>query len=381
MEEGIDLFMKLAYITDLEPQSSGGGSYAVNWHAWRQLERHFEAVYVGPVRIKGGCLETWVSKLRRRVLGWPGRFAHFSEGALTGCAREVERRLPRDVDALVFRSAASWCRVRPVVPYFVYLDACFDTFFHNTFRPADFDSSDLSRIWREEADFLEGASGVFFECQWGMDRAIEAYGLRGKHYWALGRGGVIEPPDVDAWDGTSLSLVTMAMKFRQKGGDLVLEAYKILKPKFPGLSWHIIGGPPEGDWESEDGIYYEGVIRPDEPQGMERLRALLAQAFLLVHPTREDVSPLVVTEVSYFGCPSISVNRFALPELILDGKTGFLLDAPVTSEALASAIETLLGDRVRYVEMRREARRHAMDHYQWDVVGDRMASLIKEALL
>jgi hypothetical protein len=49
------------------------------------------------------------------------------------------------------------------VKYFVYLDVAFHTFFFNTFRIEDFSRDDLERIWREEAAFLEGASGVFFD--------------------------------------------------------------------------------------------------------------------------------------------------------------------------------------------------------------------------
>jgi glycosyltransferase involved in cell wall biosynthesis len=83
-----------------------------------------------------------------------------------------------------------------------------------------------------------------------------------------------------------------------------------------------------------------------------------------------------VTEAAYFGCPSISVNRFALPELVLDGKTGLLLEPPVTAENLATAIESLLKDRERYLEMRRQAREYAMEHFQWDRIGDVMAATI-----
>jgi glycosyltransferase involved in cell wall biosynthesis len=101
---------------------------------------------------------------------------------------------------------------------------------------------------------------------------------------------------------------------------------------------------------------------------------------LLVHPTREDTSPLVVTEAAYFGCPSISVNQFALPELVLDGKTGLLLEAPVTAPRLAAAIEELIVDRTRYLEMRKQARRHAMGSYQWDRIGDTMAGVMRERM-
>lgn len=371
---------RLLFVSDLELRPSGGGSYAVNWHAHRQLQKHFSVTYGGPLVPRPPLRQVLASKVRRRLLRRPGRFACFSPETLDRNAAMVAELVTADHNGIVFRSATRWCRYQPRVPYFVYLDAVFHTFFHNTFRPSDFVKTDLERIWREEADFLEGAAAVFFESRWGLEKAREAYGLQGGHYFAVGRGGVVEPPGAVAAERSGLMLLTMAMKFRQKGGDLVLEAYRRLKPRFPGLSWHIIGAPPEGDWKGLEGIVHEGVLRPDNPADGKRLRDLLSQAFLLLHPTREDVNPLVPTEAAYFGCPCISVNRFALPELVLHGETGLLLDPPVTPEALTAAIAGLLENQEAYRRMRVRARDHALQHSTWDRIGDTMASVIRSRL-
>jgi glycosyltransferase involved in cell wall biosynthesis len=175
-------------------------------------------------------------------------------------------------------------------------------------------------------------------------------------------------------------LVSIAMKFRQKGGDVVLEAYRALKPRFPDLTWHIVGGPPEGDWETLGGITHEGVLDPEDPVQLARLRSLLADAFLLVHPTREDTSPLVLTEAAYFGCPAVSVNRFAIPELVADGETGCLVEFPPAAGPVAAAIAGMLEDLPRYRRLRAEARRQAVERYAWERIGDTMADEIRRHL-
>lgn len=370
---------RLVYISDLERRLSGGGSYAVNWHAFDQLHRRFTATYAGPLTPRPLWMETTVSKFRRRVLHRRGRFSYFSPATLD---RNAAMAVPymRGADGIMFRSATRWCRCRPAVPYFIYLDVVFHTFFHNTFGAVDFDTADIERIWREEAEFLEGAAGVFFESRWGLEEARRAYGLRGSHYSAPGRGGLMDPPAEDTWNAGSRKLVSMAFNFRQKGGDITLGAYKILKPRFPSLTWHIVGGPPAGDWRSVPGISFEGTLRPDVPAERERLRVLLAEAFLLVHPTREDTSPLVLTEAAYFGCPAISVNSFAIPELVKHGRSGLLVDPPVTSDAVAEAITVLLEDRDRYLDMRKEARSTALAEHTWDRIGTVMCDRIEESL-
>lgn len=367
----------VVYISDLEQRLSGGGSYAVNWHAFAQLSKRFKTGYAGPLVPRPPLIESFVSKLRRRILHRPGRFAYFSPATLEGNAAMASRYFD-GADAVVFRSATRWCHCRPTVPYFVYLDVVFHTFFHNTFDQRDFDAGDLDRIGREEAAFLEGASAVFFESQWGLDKARAAYSLRGGHYSAPGRGGVIEPPAADTWDGSSRELVSMAFDFRQKGGDLTMEAYRLLKPRYPALSWHIVGAPPEGDWQSIGGIQYEGKLSPDIPAERERLRQLLSDAFLLVHPTREDTSPLVLTEAAYFGCPSVSVNAFAIPELVEDGATGVLIERPVTGGAIADAVAALLDDEVAYREMRLRARAASLKDHSWNRIGAAICDRIDE---
>jgi len=370
---------RIVYVSDLERKLSGGGSYAVNWHAFDQLQRRFDATYAGPLTPQPPMLESGASKIRRRILRVPGSFSYFSSATLDRNAKMVAPYLA-DTDAVMFRSATRWCRCRPKVPYFVYLDVVFHTFFRNTFEDRDFDSRDLERIWHEEAEFLEGAAGVFFESRWGLDNARSAYGLKGTHYSAPGRGGVIQPPARDTWDSQSRALVSVAMNFRQKGGDITLAAFKSLKQRFPALTWNIVGGSPDDDWQSTEGISYESILRPDVPAERQRLESLLAKAFLIVHPTREDTSPLVLTEAAYFGCPAVSVDRFGIPELVENGRTGILLKPPVEPEVLADAIGSLLDGGDRYLSMRREARSTSIATHSWDSIGSAISSHIEQRL-
>jgi glycosyltransferase involved in cell wall biosynthesis len=172
----------------------------------------------------------------------------------------------------------------------------------------------------------------------------------------------------------------MAMDFEQKGGDIVLDAYKTLKPRFPSLSWRIIGGQPCSGFDSLDGVTYEGELNVEVDADLKRLRQILSEAFLLVHPTREDTSPLVVTEAAYFGCPSLSVRAFALPELVDDGVTGLLVDFPARPADIVNGITTLMDDPARYQEMRTRARSESLARHSWPAIGEMISAKILESL-
>jgi glycosyltransferase involved in cell wall biosynthesis len=372
---------KLLYVSHLPRRPSGGGMLAVSFRIAQQLDHYFDLQDIGPIVPHVSVMDALLSKIRRKVFDVPGRFYQFSANTLAATARQIEEHIGDETDAVFFRSLTRWIDCRPTVPYYVHTDVVFHTFFHNTFDPTDFSTSDLQRIWDEERKFLEGAAAVFFESEWGLQKARSAYQLTGNNFIALRNGGGIEPPDCDAWDGHSLRLVSIAKHFQQKGGDIVLEAFRMLKPRYPELQWHIIGGPPEGDLEGIDGIHYEGFLRTDVPAELIRFREMLANAFLLVHPTREDTNPLVLIEAAYFGCPSVSVDDFAIPELVVNGETGVLLKRPITGESLADAIENLILERNLYLDLRRKARVRAVQQFQWDAIGDEMASHIRRCLV
>lgn len=370
---------RLTFIAHLPLQPSGGGLYVVNWHVHRQLQRHFQVAPFVRVEPPVSRIESLVSKFQRRVLKRPGAFYQFSPRSLDRTARLVEAQTTSGTDALFFRSSTRWIHCRPRVPYFVHLDAVFRTFFRNTFRDGEFLTTDIERICEAERNFLSHASGVFFESRWGLQRAVDALDLPTSNLEAPGIGGALAPPSSDTWDGQTLRLLTIAKHFRQKGGDLVLEAFQRLQPEFPGLVWHIVGGQPDGDWQGP-GIHYEGFLSLEDATQRARLQQLLSSSFLLVHPTREDVNPLVLIEAAGCGCPCVSVNDFAIPDLVEHGRTGLLLDRPVTGDNVAAAIRSLIRDRPTYLQMRAAARDRVLQRGTWDSVGDAIARTIRARL-
>lgn len=376
----LESLKKLAYITDLECRPGGGGSYAINWHIQDQLRKHFDLQTGGAIV---PCVSAWrktISRFNRYVLNRPTAFNYFSDLTLEHNAKQAAHQYQNGIDGVFFRSATRWSHCKPIVPYFVYLDVVFHTFFENTFDSGDFLKSDLDRIFKQEAHFLENAAEVFFESNWGLKKAQSSYSLSGGHYHVAGRGGLLEPPESDQWTGTSMSLLSIAMNFEQKGGDIIMQAFRKLKEEHPNLRWHIIGGCPSGDWESIEGIVYEGVLDPVNGDDLALYRQILSQAFLLIHPTREDTNPLVITEAAYFGCPSISVNRFAIPELVIDGKTGVLLDFPAEPDELAQIIAQLIDAPDVYQQMRQAAFEFARSDFEWDKVGKLLAQKIDAVL-
>lgn len=80
-----------------------------------------------------------------------------------------------------------------------------------------------------------------------------------------------------------------------------------------------------------------------KPLSGEAKKAAYENADLFIFPTSFDAFPLVLLEAMQFGLPVISTVEGAIPEIVLNGETGFLVEKE-NPEQLAQKIELLLND-------------------------------------
>jgi glycosyltransferase involved in cell wall biosynthesis len=91
--------------------------------------------------------------------------------------------------------------------------------------------------------------------------------------------------------------------------------------------------------KAEPGITVHHNVRANSSE----LRELYATSDLFVLPTLADASRLVLMEALAASLPVVATRVGGIPDMVLEGQTGYLLDAG-DSEALGDAIETLVTD-------------------------------------
>ena len=72
----------LLYISPLPQDSQTGGANAVNYHIYKQLEKHFNCTYV-QINPKESKLGKWRSQFLRKILRRPGRFNFYSKNHIS----------------------------------------------------------------------------------------------------------------------------------------------------------------------------------------------------------------------------------------------------------------------------------------------------------
>lgn len=142
----------------------------------------------------------------------------------------------------------------------------------------------------------------------------------------------------------------------RKGHKYIIEAASQIQEVVARLKILIIGDGP-GRRELEDFVRLRGVedkvifmgARADIPNLMKMMD-------IFAFPSLQEGFPIAILEAMYLGLPVIASNISGIPEVISDGKDGFLIE-PENSQALGEKITVLYEDKDLRGEIGFNARR------------------------
>lgn len=119
----------------------------------------------------------------------------------------------------------------------------------------------------------------------------------------------------------------------------------------------------------------EGFVQLTGPLGIDEIRRLLVeetQVFALACATESDGGkdnlPTVLMEAMAASLPCVSTRLAGVPEMVVEGKTGFLCEER-QPEALAQHLATLLKDEALCQAMGKAGLAHAEQHFTREVTG------------
>jgi glycogen(starch) synthase len=159
-----------------------------------------------------------------------------------------------------------------------------------------------------------------------------------------------------------LRLLFVGRTTREKGLDLLIDAGVSLRERSVEFFLTVVGDiRPDHELcrrarEHSLPVEFVGL------RGNTEARAMMAEADLLVVPSRYDACPVVAIEALTAGTPVVATSVGGLPELVQSGETGVVV--PPDSAALASAISEIARDPQRHHAMRLAARR-AGERFLW----------------
>jgi glycosyltransferase involved in cell wall biosynthesis len=87
---------------------------------------------------------------------------------------------------------------------------------------------------------------------------------------------------------------------------------------------------------------------------------------------------LVLLEAMASGLPIVATNVGGIPEILEDGKEGFLTKPD--DKEIAEALAKLLGNKTMREEMGKNGRKKATEKYEWKVVGEKIEETYRELI-
>jgi glycosyltransferase involved in cell wall biosynthesis len=108
------------------------------------------------------------------------------------------------------------------------------------------------------------------------------------------------------------------------------------------------------------------------PQQRQQFEQLFWDSNFLLFPTRADCSPISICEANAFGLPVISSNVGGIPDIVTQGKNGYLIDVCATAEDYAYSIQQLVENPHVYEELMINARNEYETRLNWNKWAEQM---------
>jgi len=158
-------------------------------------------------------------------------------------------------------------------------------------------------------------------------------------------------------------------------------SYRVLADALDRLekrNWHltIAGGGPAADeirsWFSAGRTDFLGEVAPTD------MPCVYASADIFVWPAVNEAYGLVLIEAQAAGMPVVAGRSGGVPDIVVDGVTGYLCPEGDAS-AFAEALDRLLADQGTVAEFGRSAASHAERNLDTDIACSKLDEFVREA--
>ena len=326
--------------------------------------------------------------------GAPGPKILFPLTIVPATLRALRRFRPdvvqvHESDGALAASAGLWARGREARPLLVALLQVSYVEEKKAVRPLVAGGREIGRPGAVERRFrwLKAPIQIFFG-RWTVRRAdvvmapsaataaelARDYGAREVEVLPNATGGLAPsgPPERLRQDGEGYLLFVGRLRIR-KGVEVLFEALRAMVER---------GGPPvrlliAGDGEhrgaleakaGELGLVASGAVSFLGRCGAPRVAGLLSGAAALVVPSTYEGMPLVVLEAMAAGIPVVASRVSGIPEVVVDGETGWLVPAEDPA-ALAGALAEVLADRAEARRRGEAGRLRVAERYRPEAVA------------
>lgn len=184
-----------------------------------------------------------------------------------------------------------------------------------------------------------------------------------------------------------IRLLSIGRLVEKKGMRYAISAVAKLLKKYPDIEYTIAGdGPLKNDLENliqelhgQDNIKLVGWKRQSEVITLLRNSDMFIASSVTGRDGDLEGIPVVLMEALAMGLPVISTRHSGIPELVEDGKTGFLVPEG-DSDAIAEKLEFLINHQEDRNIMKEAGRIYVEKRYNIDTLNDELVEIYRRLL-
>jgi glycosyltransferase involved in cell wall biosynthesis len=149
--------------------------------------------------------------------------------------------------------------------------------------------------------------------------------------------------------------------------------------KMPNTHFYWAGDGPLRERVLSELDKYENFHWLGNLQYPDKVREYLSEIDVYALITGMDLAPLTLKEAQLMKKPVIATNVGGNPEMMIDGKTGFLVDQGNHEEIIAR-LSLLLADKELSKKMGNDGRKFVEETFNWELVTKNFIKIVKSYL-
>jgi len=225
-----------------------------------------------------------------------------------------------------------------------------------------------------ETDLFKSVSKIMTYSKYAKDTMVGEYGIASEKISVVGSAIKIYDNYSIDWQKRNKAVLFVSTDFERKGGYELISMFEDVADQVPGATLTIAGSLPS-DIETLEKpwlIKLGSVSR-------QRIIDAYKGASVLAHPAKYDPFPSVILEAANFEIPCVASNICGIPEMIIDGKTGYLIEKG-DKDAFKERIIYFLQNKTACMGMGKNAKKFVREKYHPEIVAKNVKSVIEDLL-
>lgn len=258
-----------------------------------------------------------------------------------------------------------------------YHDGNLAALLSSPFGHPDIPKSHIKRALDYERTLYGKLDVIFPMSQWLADSFHHDFGVPYDKLVPVGAG--INLPytrETNNKEYLNKRFLMVGRNFERKGGRVLLKAFERLLKSHPDATLTVIGPDNIGRHQNVENM---GFVDKRSEHGMETLLTAYERSSVFVMPSLYEPFGIAFAEAMAHRLPCIGTDGCAMPEIIGEGKTGFVV-APYDDVALSDRMIQLVENPRLCKQMGDEGYAKYLERFNWNSVTDKILTEIARRL-